>query len=73
MDAWLNIFTQTEQVELKPVSPCHGQLIEYRHHCLSLAQPNDMKIIIVQECHGVSWNLQNILFNGRRQGEIGSY
>ena len=73
MDTRLNIFTQTEQVEFIPVSLCHGQLIEYRHYCLSLARPNDMKIIIVQECHGLSWNLQNILFNGRRQGKMGSY
>ena len=68
----LNIFTQTEQVELIPVSPCHSQLIEYRHYCLSLARPNDKKIIIVQECHELSWNLQNILFNRRRQGKMGS-
>ena len=47
MDTRLNIFTQTEQVEFIPVSLCHGQLIEYRHYCLSLARPNDKKIIIV--------------------------
>ena len=57
MDTRLNIFTQTEQVECIPVSLCHGQFIEYRHYCLSLARPNDMKIIIVQECRGLSWNL----------------
>ena len=72
MDTRLNIFTQTEQVEFIPVSLCHGQLIEYRHYYLSLARPNDMKIRIVQECHGRSWNLQNILFNRRRQGKMGS-
>ena len=43
MDTWLNIFTRTEQVEFIQVSLCHGQLIEYRHYCLSLARPNDMK------------------------------
>ena len=53
-----NIFTQQEQVEFIPVSICHSQLIKYRHYCLSLARPNDKKIIIVQECHGLSWNLQ---------------
>ena len=58
MDARLNIFTQTRQVEFIPVSLCHGHFIECRHFCLSLARPNDMKIIIVQECHGLSWNLQ---------------
>ena len=72
MDTRLNIFTQTEQVEFIPVSLYHGQFIEYRHYCLSLARPNDMKIIIVQECHGLSWNLQNILFNKRTQGKMGS-
>ena len=73
MDTRLNIFTQTEQVEFIPVSPCHGQFIGCRHYCLSLARPNDMKIIIVQECHGLSWNLQDILFNRRRQGKMCSY
>ena len=58
MGTSLNIFTQTKKVEFKPVSLCHGQLIEYRHYCLSLARPNDMEIIIVQECHGLSLNLQ---------------
>ena len=64
MDARLNIFTQTEQVEFIPVSRCHDQFIEYRHYCLSLARPNDMKIIIVQECHGLSWNLQTFYSTG---------
>ena len=64
MDTRLNIFTQTEQVEFIPVSLCHGQFIEYRHYCLSLARPNDMKIIIVQECHGLSWNLQRFYSTG---------
>ena len=58
MDTRLNIFTKTEQVEFIPVSLCHSQFIKYRHYCLSLARPNDMKIIIVQECCGLSWNLQ---------------
>ena len=58
MDTRSNIFTQIEQVEFIPVSPCHDQLIEYRHYFLSLAWPNDMKIIIVQECRWLSWNLQ---------------
>jgi len=60
MGTRLNIFTHSIQVEFIPVSLCHVQLIEYRHYCLSLARPNDMKIIIiiVQECHGLSWNLQ---------------
>ena len=73
MDTRLNIFTQTEQVEFIPVSLCHGQLIEYHHYCLSLARPNDMKKIRMQECHGLSWNLQDILFNRRRQGKMCSY
>ena len=73
MDTRLNIFTKTEQVEFIPVSLCHGQFIEYRHYCLSLARPNDVKIIIiVQECRGLSWNLQHSLFNKRRQGKMGS-
>ena len=54
----LNIFTKTEQVEFILVSLCHDQFIEYHHYCLSLARPNDMKMIIVQECRGLSWNLQ---------------
>ena len=58
MGTRLNLFTQTRQVEFIPVSLCHDQFIECRHYCLSLARPNDMKIIIVQECHGLSWNLQ---------------
>ena len=64
MGTRLNIFTQRRQVEFIPVSLCHGQLIEYRHYCLSLARPNDMKIIIVQECHGLSWNLQTFYSTG---------
>ena len=64
MDTRLNIFTQTEQVEFIPVSLYHGQFIEYRHYFLSLARPNDVKIIIVQECHGLSWNLQTFYSKG---------
>ena len=64
MDTRLNIFTQTEQVKFIPVSLYHGQFIEYRHYCLSLARPNDMKIIIVQECRGLSWNLQTFYSKG---------
>ena len=64
MDTWLNIFTQTEQVEFIPVSLCHDQFIEYRHYRLSLAQPNDMKLIRVQECRGLSWNLQTFYSKG---------
>ncbi len=64
MDTELNIFTQIEQVEFILVSLCHGQLIEYRHYCLSLARPNDMKIIIVQECCGLSWSLQTFYSTG---------
>ena len=58
MDTRLNIFTQTKQVEFIPVFLCHDQFIECRHYCLSLARPNNLKIIIVQECRGLSWNLQ---------------
>ena len=72
MDTRLNIFTQTEQVELITVSLCHGQFIKYRHYCLSLARPNDMKIIIVQECHELRWNLQTFYSKRRRQGNMGS-
>ena len=61
MDTRLNTFTKTEQVEFIPVSLCHNQFIKYRHYCLSLARPNDMKMIIVQECRGLSWNLQKII------------
>ena len=64
MDTRLNIFTKTEQVEFIPVSLCHSQFIKYHHYCLSLAQPNDKKIIIVQECHGLSWNLQTFYSRG---------
>ena len=58
MDTRLNIFTKIEQVKFIPVSLCHGEFIKYLHYCLSLARLNDMKIIIVQECRGLSWNLQ---------------
>ena len=64
MDTRLNIFTKTEQAEFIPVSLCHSQFIKYRHYCLSLARPNDMKIIIVQECHGLSQNLQTFYSKG---------
>ena len=64
MDTRLNIFTQTEQVEFIPVSLCHDQFIGCCHYCLSLARPNDMKIIILQECHGLSWNLQTFYSTG---------
>ena len=64
MDTRLNIFTKTEQVEFIPVSLCHSQFIKYRHYCLSLARPNDLKIIIVQEYRGLSWNLQRFYSKG---------
>ena len=64
MDTRLNIFTKTEQVEFIPVSLCHGQFIKCCHYWLSLAQLNDMKIIIVQECSGLSWNLQTFYLIG---------
>ena len=64
MDTRLNIFTKTEQVEFIPVSLCHSHFIKYRHYCLSLARPNNMKIIILQECRGLSWNLQTFYSKG---------
>ena len=64
MDTRLNIFTQTGQVEFIPVSLCHGHFIEHRHYYLSIARLNDVKIIIVQECHGLSWNLQTFYSTG---------
>ena len=64
MDTRLNIFTNTKQVEFIPVSLCHNQFIKYRHYCLSLARPNDVKIIIVQECLGLSWNMQTFYSTG---------
>ena len=73
MDTRLNIFTQTEQVEFIPVSLCHGQFIEYRHYCLSLARPNDMKIIIVQECRGLSWNLETFYSTGEDKVKCALY
>ena len=64
MDTMLNIFTKTEQIEFIPISLCHGQFIKYRHYCLSLARPNNLKIIIVQECRGLSQNLQTFYSTG---------
>ena len=64
MDTRLNIFTKTEQVEFIPVSLCHNQFTQYCHFCLSLARPNDLKIIIVQECRGLSWDLQTFYSKG---------
>ena len=72
MDTRLNIFTQIEQVEFIPVSLYHDEFIEYRHYCLSLARPNDMKIIIAQECRELSRNLQTFYSKRRRQGNMGS-
>ena len=71
MDTRLNIFTQTEQVEFIPVSLFHGQFIECRHYCLSLARPNAIK----NNSARVSWTKLesvNILFKKRRQGNMGS-
>ena len=73
MDTRSNIFTQIEQVEFKPVSLCHGQFIEYRHYCLSLAGPNDVKIIIVQECRGLSWNPQTFYSTGEDRVKCALY
>ncbi len=64
MGTRLNIFTKTEQVEFIPISLCHSQFIQYHHYCLSLARLNDMKIIIVQECGGLNWNLQTFYSKG---------
>ena len=68
MDTRLNIFTKTEQVEFMPVYLCHSQFIEYCHYFLSLARLNDLKIIIVQECRGLSWNLQ--IFYSRGEDKV---
>ena len=73
MDTRLNIFTKTEEVESIPVSLCHGQFIEYRHYCLSLARLNDAKMIIVQECHGLSWNLQTFYSTGEDKVKCALY
>ena len=73
MDTRLNIFTQIEQVEFIPVSLCHGQFIKYRHYCLSLARSNDEKIIIVQECRGLSWNLQTFYSAGEDKVKCALY
>ena len=73
MGTRLNIFTQQEQVEFIPVSLFHGHLIEYRHYCLSLGRPNDMKIIIVQEYHGLSWNLQTFYSTGEDKVKCALY
>ena len=64
MDTRLNIFTKIEQVKIITVFLCHSQFIKYRHYCLSLARPNNVKIIKVQECHGLSWNLQTFYSRG---------
>ena len=69
----LNIFIQTEQVEFIPVSLCHSQFTECRHYCLSLARPNDMKLIIVQECRGLSWNLQTFYSTGEEKVKLALY
>ena len=73
MDTRLNIFTKTEQVEFIPVSLCHDQFIKYRHYCLSLARPNNLKIIIVQECRGLSWNLQTFYSTGEDKVKCALY
>jgi hypothetical protein len=64
MDAQLNIFIKTKMKKFIPTFPCHSHFIKYRHYCLSLARPNDIKIIIVQECLGLSWNLQAFYLKG---------
>ena len=64
MDTRLNIFTKIEQDEFIPVSLFHNQFIKYRHYCLSLARWNNEKIIIVQECRGLSQNLQTFYSKG---------
>ena len=73
MGTRLNIFTQQEQVEFIPVSLCHDLFIKYRHYCLSLGRQNDMKIIIVQECHGLSWNLQTFYSIGEDKVKCALY
>ena len=73
MDTRLNISIQTEQVEFIPISLCHDQYIECRHYCLSLARPNYMKIIIVQECRGLSWNLQTFYSIGEDKVKCALY
>ena len=73
MDTRLNIFTKTEQVEFIPVSLYHGQFIECRNYCLSLARLNDMEILIVQECHGLSWNLQTFYSIGEDKVKCALY
>ena len=73
MDTRLNIFTQTEQVEFIPVSLCHGQFIECCHYCLSLARPNDVKKIIVQDCHGLTTKKDTSVTGWAERKKIMSY
>ena len=63
MDTRLDIFTKIEQVEFIPflsATTSSSNIVIIA----SLARPNDMKIIIVQECHGLSWNLQTFYSKG---------
>ena len=73
MDTRLNIFTKTEQVEFIPVSLRHSHFVKYRHYYLSLARPNNMKIIIVQECRGLRWNLQTFYSTGEDKVKYALY
>ena len=68
----LNIFTKIEQVEFIPVSLCHGQFIEYRHYCLSLARPERYENSNSATVPWTKLEFANILFNRRRQGKLGS-
>ena len=65
MDTELNIFTKTKnKLSSYPLSLATVTSSNHRHYCLSLARPNDKKIIIVQEYRGLSWNLQTFYSKG---------
>ena len=65
MDTRLNIFTKTKnKLSSYPLFLATVTSSNHRHYCLSLAWPNDKKIIIVQECRGLSWNLQTFYSRG---------
>ena len=72
MDTRLNIFTKTEQVEFIPVSLSDSQFIKYRHLLPFTCTIERYENNNIARVPWTKLESANILFDGRRQGKMGS-
>ena len=63
-ERWTNHIYKNKRGRVHTSFSHPNHFIIYHHYCLSVARPNDVKIIIVQECRGLRWNLQTFYSTG---------